>query len=301
MHWHGVQTKVKDLISELQLPPDYLQLVRTWYWPLVNVLSDTALAVKVVGINGAQGSGKSTMARVLSELLQYRTGLRCAVVSIDDFYLTLEQRQQLGEDVHPLLRVRGVPGTHDVKLAQTTLQRLSTAAEGEKVQIPRFNKATDDRHPESAFSCITGPVDIVILEGWCVGANAQPADELLTPINKLERTQDKNRRWRQYVNQQLAGSYQHLYSMIDCLIMLKAPSIQTVEEWRWLQESKLISTSKGEGGGLMNRQQISEFIQYYQRLTEHCLREMPERAALVYHLNDHHRITKASGPLAKIF
>ena len=31
---------------------------------------------------------------------------------------------QLADDVHPLLAVRGVPGTHDVKLAIDTLERL---------------------------------------------------------------------------------------------------------------------------------------------------------------------------------
>jgi len=299
MHWHKVRPEVERYIASEQLSAEFLALVECWYWPVAKHCADSLHSSKVLGINGAQGSGKSTLAAVLGLLLQHGAGLKCAVVSIDDFYLTLAQRQLLADDVHPLLKVRGVPGTHDIALAVTMLRQLLVLGHGETLHLPRFDKASDDRFAESEFTTLTGPVDVVILEGWCLGASAQSSEQLVAPINALEQNHDQQGLWRTYVNQQLAGSYQSLFSMIDCLLMLKPPSMACVEQWRWLQEEKLIQSRAGQGKGLMDRQQVSAFIQYYQRLTTHCLDEMPGRAQLTYHLGTEHQITHASGPLSK--
>jgi D-glycerate 3-kinase len=298
MNWQRVRPEVERFIASEGLSVDFLPLVESWYWPLAKHCADRVHETSVVGINGAQGSGKSTLAAVLDLLLAHGAGIKCAVVSIDDFYLPLAQRQQLSENTHPLLKVRGVPGTHDTDLALHTLEQLIALPPGEALAIPRFNKASDDRFPTARCNQITGPVDLVILEGWCVGASAQSAAQLAAPVNALEKEHDPDGRWRGYVNQQLSGGYQVLFSMIDCLLMLKSPSIACIEQWRWLQEEKLIQASAGRGAGLMNRQQVSEFIQYYQRLTLHCLDNMPSTAQLVYHLSADHQITHASGPLS---
>ena len=298
MNWQSVRPDVERFIASEGLSAAFLPLVESWYWPLARQCADMVPATTVLGINGAQGSGKSTLAAVIGLLLKHGAGLNCAVVSIDDFYLPLIQRQQLSKNTHPLLKVRGVPGTHDITLALQTLQQLITLAPNEPMAVPRFDKANDDRFVQSAFSTIKGPVDLVIIEGWCVGASAQSTAALAEPLNALETERDQDGRWRGYVNQQLAGSYQTLFSMIDCLVMLKSPSMACVEQWRWQQEEQLSKATAGQGKALMNRQQVSEFIQYYQRLTMHCLDEMPSRAELVFHLGADHKITRASGPLA---
>ena len=45
--------------------------------------------------------------------------------------------------------------------------------------------------------------NIVIFEGWCVGATAQKNKDLIIPINKLEKHKDNKRIWRQKVNSEL--------------------------------------------------------------------------------------------------
>lgn len=156
--------------------------------------------------------------------------------------------------------------------------------------LPRFNKAIDDRMPCSHWQRQQQTVDLVIFEGWCVAAKPQPEDHLKQPINTLEKNEDSDGRWRRYVNRCLAGDYQDLFAMIDFLVMLKAPSMEAVLEWRWQQEQQLSKQVAGQGKGLMNYQEVARFIQYYERLTRHQLAEMPSRADVVFSLNPDHRV-----------
>src|SRR6187402_352808 len=74
----------------------------------------------ILGISGLQGSGKSTLAASLIEAAKER-GWSAVSLSLDDVYLTRAEREALGRQVHPLLRTRGVPGTHDLTLLASTL------------------------------------------------------------------------------------------------------------------------------------------------------------------------------------
>ena len=140
----------------------------------------------VVGLCGPQGAGKSTLAAgLVHELADH--GVTTAVLSIDDLYLTRRERRALAADVHPLLAVRGPPGTHDVQLGLDTFYRLARAG---PVQVPRFDKATDERKPHVEWPTLAGPAQVVLFEGWCVGARPQDAAELAQPINLLERDCD---------------------------------------------------------------------------------------------------------------
>ena len=300
MRWDDVVPAVQQLMVEQQLPADFLNVCKTFYFPLAHYLLTKKQALArplIIGINGAQGTGKSTLAALLQCMLERGAHWRCANLSIDDLYLTRAQRNQLGLSVHPLLKTRGAPGTHDVQLGVSLINDLLHAQTSRAVALPRFDKARDDRKPVEEWSQQAVPVDIIILEGWCVGAVAQPASQLATPVNGLEATEDCEGQWRRYVNQQLAEHYQPLFDQFDFLIMLKAPSMEAVEEWRWLQEQKLIAKSHGTGQGLMTQAQVKRFIQHYERLTRYILEEMPGRADLVFHLNDNHHIEKATGSL----
>lgn len=231
----------------------------------------------VVGVCGAQGSGKSTLTAVLGRLLETR-GLRAAVLSLDDLYLTRAQRSALGAQVHPLLATRGVPGTHDVDLGRRLLGDLRKLGE---VVLPAFDKASDDRIAGPSFE---GPADVVLFEGWCVGARPQPEADLDAPINALERQWDADGAWRRYVNAQLAGPYQALFDQIDRLVLLKAPSFEAVLGWRIEQERKLRDRLAREGredARAMNDAEVAGFIQHYERLTRWILAEMPGRADVV--------------------
>ena len=229
----------------------------------------------LLGIAGAQGSGKSTVARELADRFAAR-GLNCALLSLDDLYLSGAERQALAERIHPLLRTRGVPGTHDPARGLALVEALG---EPRPIPLPRFDKAADEPGTPEPF---TGPADIVILEGWCVGARPQDDAALIEPVNALEREHDPDGSWRRYANDALAGPYRALFDRIDLLVLLAAPGFDIVAGWRIEQERN--------AGGPMTDDQVRDFVRHYQRITEGLLRHGPAWADLVIRLNATRRV-----------
>lgn len=224
--------------------------------------------------------------RIAAELAAHRQ-LRSAILSIDDLYLSKAARAALARDVHPLLRTRGVPGTHDIELGKRVMAELADTRSGAHTRIPRFNKAKDDVRPETEWELFEGPADVVLFEGWCVGARAEPVAALETPINALERDEDKDGVWRGYVNAALRGPYQALFDRIDCLILLKAPDFDVVFNWRRQQEQELEASYRAAGrqGAFMSDAELRRFIMHYERLTRHILSDMPNYADVVASLS----------------
>jgi D-glycerate 3-kinase len=239
-------------------------------------LRQTRRKTVMIGLSGAQGSGKSTVAAAAVRLLKDR-GLSAVALSLDDLYLPKSARERLAKEKHPLLATRGPPGTHDVVLAGAALDQLRAPG---RIALPAFDKAADDRRPRAAWRTVATPVDVVIFEGWCVGARGQGAAALQVPVNALEAEEDANGRWRAYVNAQLDGPYQQLFARLQELVLLQAPSFEVVLEWRREQERKLIAR---EGRG-MSDAELERFVAHYERLTRWILSEMPERANLVFPL-----------------
>ena len=278
----------QKFLQRNQLPDSYLAMAKEWFHPLLTDISQRAQVsegTQVVFINGSQGSGKSTLADYLCTSTAEQQGSQCVALSLDDFYLTREQRIELARDVHPLLATRGVPGTHDIPLAMATIKSLIMGQD--ETLITRFDKSTDDRYPVQDCLTLSGPVGLIILEGWCVGAKPQSDEALETAINRLEQQEDTQGLWRVYSNNALAGTYQRLFEMADSLVMLRAPSFDSIFKWRLEQERKMSMP-------LMDEAEILRFIQHYQRLTEHCLLEIPKRADHLFQLNSERQI---SGPL----
>jgi D-glycerate 3-kinase len=252
----------------------------------------------VIGINGAQGSGKSTLTRILQLLLDKGFGKRVVSISIDDLYKTRQQRQQMASTIHPLFSTRGVPGTHDIDMGLQLFAALRNAGADTSVLLPRFNKATDDRYPEEQWDRLQLPVDIVLFEGWCVGAMAEDDAALAAPINTLEEQEDPDGAWRSYVNKQLAGPYRQLFANIDLLVMLQIPHMRHVYEWRSLQEKKLQSSATASGADdshVMSDAEIERFIMHYERITRATLTEMPGRADIVLKLDEDHQVAQVTG------
>ena len=277
-----------QFLAAERLPASYARTIEAVALPLAQRIAADAERANgglVVGVCGAQASGKSTLTAVVRRLLEGR-GLKVALFSLDDLYLTRAERQVLARDVHPLLAVRGVPGTHDVALGEVLLSDLRRA--GDTV-LPAFDKATDDRKPGTLFK---GPADVVLLEGWCVGARPQDPSALAAPVNALEREQDPGGVWRTYVNEALAGPYQRLFSKLDLLVLLQAPGFEVVRDWRIEQERKLRERLAREGGDasrVMSDEQVEAFIAHYERLTRWILEEMPRRADIVARLDKQRR------------
>src|SRR6185312_7223999 len=175
------------LIRSHALPAAYRQMVDRVHRPTADRIAEVRRAAGrpiVAGLCGSQGSGKSTMAAFLKALLEAK-GLKAVVLSIDDLYLTLPERERLAAEVHPLLKTRGVPGTHDVGLGHALLDVLSDGVA--EVSMPRFDKAQDTRAPAGTWPRLTSPMDVILLEGWCVGAIPQTEAALAAPVNALER------------------------------------------------------------------------------------------------------------------
>lgn len=292
------QQLIDEFIHQERLPQSYGEDARDCFLPLLHELEEKIRECKdppfVLGINGAQGTGKSTLADLMSHLLQ-NDGFRVANLSIDDFYYSKAKRRELAESTHPLLASRGVPGTHDVELALDLFQQFREAEAGQRIALPGFDKSIDDCIPFAERERVIGPIDIIILEGWFVGATAQAEQDLEPGINELEREEDRSGAWRRYVNQQLAGTYQTLFQQLDLLVMLRAPEFEAVLNWRNLQEEKLREKAGASASGLMNKQEIERFIQHFERLSRHCLSTLPNKADRVYELDTHHRIQLRSG------
>ena len=298
-----VNTVIHEFIQWHALPKDYSRVAPIWFVPVIDSILECKAASDlplVIGVNGSQGSGKSTLAALMVCILERVHGLSALSLSIDDFYLTRIERQQLADTIHPLLSTRGVPGTHDTELACRTLEQLKTYTE--PVAVSRFDKSRDDRSPEDNWDMVTQPADVIILEGWCVGSVAQEDRALASAVNKLESEEDTDGVWRTYVNSQLRNNYPKLFSFVDIWIMLKAPSFECVFGWRLEQELKLQASLTEErkadpATALMSREAIARFIQHYQRITEHTLKTLPGAVHFLFELDGERQIKNFSTPM----
>ena len=274
---------IKTFIAEERLSADFVREIDRVYRPLAERTASAARGHGgsfVLGVCGPQGSGKSTVVKVLRRLLEL-DGLTVSVLSLDDLYLTRKERADLARRVHPLLATRGPPGTHDVALGLSVLDGLAGAG---AVAIPQFNKGSDDRRPASDWERVDGPVDVILFEGWCVGARPQSESALAGPINVLERNEDPDGVWRRYVNAALAGDYQPLFARIDLFVLLQPPSFDVVADWRLEQEAKLRDTDPG-GAGVMSEGQVRRFVAHYERLTRWLMADAPARADVLIRLD----------------
>lgn len=204
----------------------------------------------LVGLSAPQGSGKTTLVHELLPLL-LDAGLRVATVSIDDFYLPREEQVQLARE-HPgnrILEHRGAPGTHDVALGEATLERLRRLAPGETLHVPRYDKSAHggrgDRAPVADWPPVTGPLDLVIVEGWCLAfrplGGIASADPALEPVDAY------------------LGDYVRWQRQIDALIVWSAKALEQIVGWRVEAEER----SRAAGRPGLDRASIEDYIRRF--------------------------------------
>lgn len=218
----------------------------------------------LIGIAGAQGSGKTTLARAAA------AQLGAAHLSLDDVYLTRAERQALARDVRPLFAVRGPPGTHDLRLLNRAVSALRAAAADSRTPLPAFDKLADDRAPEPVWPVFTGRPSAVLIDGWCMGATPQAEADLIAPINTLEAELDRDGQWRGAVNAALSCAYADAFRQFDAILFLKAPSFDAVLDWRCEQEAGLMGLSSADLAPV-RRAELAVFIQHFERITRHML------------------------------
>jgi len=277
------------LIGALRLPEQFIDVVENIYYPLaVRLLNSKQQSPLLISINGAQGTGKSTLTQFTKLILELLSNKPAAAFSIDDFYLTRAERQHLAKKIHPLFKTRGVPGTHDLDLMKSVLNSLLN---GSSTQIPVFNKAIDDRADKESWQTISEPVDFILFEGWCVLSPPQEAEQLVEPINQLEKEEDPNTEWRRYANLKLTEYQQQLFSLTDVSIMLQPPDFEHVYEWRTLQEEKLRESTQTDSNQLMDTAALKRFIQHYERISRHTLAQLPAQVDYLLPVDRQHNIT----------
>ena len=295
---------IEQFVARHDLPADYQESVSKVVAPLAKDLKDfQQLSGRpvIVGISGAQGTGKTTLAVFLTEWLERELGVATVCLSLDDMYLSKTERDKLAQEVHPLFATRGVPGTHDVRLAQRTLEVLSDPEGRQSIALPAFDKARDDRAPEEEWRIVHAPADIVLFEGWCMGARPQSAEALAGAMNALEAEEDKAGTWRRQVNEHLKTDYAELFRRLELLVMLRIPSFARVFEWRAVQERKLCELLLRNSSSLSSElgqtpRELARFIQHYERLTRHMLETMPGYSDAVIDMDDEHRMTRLVWP-----
>ncbi len=243
-----------------------------------------------LGFSGGQGSGKTTAVGILKIILKIFFKRKIHVSSIDDFYKTLKDRDKMSYTIHPLLKTRGVPGTHDVNLIKNFFNYIRKK-NFQKFRLPKFDKATDDRLEKKYWSNIKKKPEIVILEGWCVGAKPQSKSLIKEPVNILEKHEDEDLIWRKHVNEKLKKDYRKIFSMIDHFIFMKVPDFNVVFKWRLLQETKLKKRSHTKKK-IMSYNEIKRFIMFYQRITLQMVKDLSKSASIVMRMKKNHEIKK---------
>ena len=192
-----------------------------------------------------------------------------------------------------MLLTRGVPGTHDINMMLNFFKKAKSK-KFKRLKLPTFNKAIDDRFNKKRWYDLKEKPDVIIFEGWCVGAKAEKNNTLNKTINLMEKNKDKKKIWRKYVNQQLKSKYNNLYSQLNCLIYLRAKNFKLLQKWRLKQERKLLLNSKKNSKlKIMNKEDVLSFMQTYQRVTQNMFKNMPKYASIILNLNSNHQIKTA--------
>jgi D-glycerate 3-kinase len=225
-----------------------------------------------IGLNGVQGAGKTVLVTELKRTLASK-GLKPAVFSLDDLYLTHADQLELGKanPSNPLLQHRGQPSTHDIALALSIFEDLS---HNRPTKIPQYNKALfsgkGDRLPEAEWDSITEPVDIVLFEGWCVGFQPLQVDELkrkhASAANAAASDQSSyagrlghNTEESVTTINTALDQYSRLWSYFDVFVHIDAADPLFVYKWRLQQEA---TTRRVRGGG-MTDDEVTHFVDGY--------------------------------------
>ena len=279
------ETKKEKFKNKKEMLLKYLIPLSLW----INEKSNQYPNTYFLGLSGGQGAGKTTITSLLNIILANYFKKKVCIFSIDDFYKTLNDRKKLSKNIHPLLKTRGVPGTHDIKFIINYLKKIKSK-KNKVISLPRFDKSIDDRAIKSKWKKINFIPDIIILEGWCVGAKPQSGNLLNKAANILEKKEDPNFKWRNYVNTQLQNKYKYLFNKMNDIIYMKAPNFNSLQKWRLKQENKLRLKNIKKKSKIMANSEVLKFMMTYQRVTQQMFKDLPKIASIILSLNKNHQI-----------
>ena len=237
-------------------------------------------------IAGSQGIGKSTLVKILQTCINFYYKKNVLSLSLDDYYLTKKERIVLSKKIHPLFLTRGVPGTHDLKKLEKNINSFEKGKY--PIKLPIFNKLKDDRSKK--IKTMRSKNDILLLEGWCCGCPSISQNYLFKSINNLEKYKDKNKKWRRIYNKKLKFEYANLFNRFSAIIYIKPPSFSKVVNWRLKQEKMM--GRKNFNTNSMNKKQIEDFVQYYEKITKWMIKKMPLISDLTIFVDKNQKIKK---------
>ncbi|HEY9837684.1 MAG TPA: hypothetical protein V6D27_12400 [Vampirovibrionales bacterium] len=207
----------------------------------------------IQGILGGQGTGKTTLGRILTWILTH-LGYSTLALSIDDLYKTYSERQQLRTE-DPRLIWRGPPGTHDVELGINLLDRLRNP-DGQTIAVPRFDKSLWEGQGDRTEPSLVQGVDILLWEGWFVGV--RPVDPVVFETPPWPIMTAADRRFARDMNQGLRD-YLPLWDRLDGLMVLYPEDYRLSLQWRMQAEWDM----KAQGKAGMSDGEIREFVAYF--------------------------------------
>ncbi|CAO1637451.1 unnamed protein product [Sympodiomycopsis kandeliae] len=229
----------------------------------------------IVGMQGPQGAGKTTVTnRLISSLASGSSPSRAVAISLDDFYLDHPELVATAEKYpsNKLLNGRGHPGTHDVTLLTSGLKQLqSCTTDKDVVGIPVFDKSLFNGQGGRLESEreIKGPIDVVLLEGWCMGFRPLSEESIVTLRQQTESPSESSTRPHfmkhsledlLQVNKSLKEHDEGYYDMIDCFVQLHPQEINYVFEWRLQAEHAMKKSNCGKG---MTDEAVQAFVERY--------------------------------------
>jgi len=235
---------------------------------------------KKIMVAGSQGSGKSSLSKLIKLYLEKFYYKSVVIISMDDFYLSKRQRMQLSKNIHPLFLTRGAPGTHDLELLNKKI--LQIFDKKFPVYLPIFDKVTDTRK-RTYRRVLKG--DVIIFEGWCAGAQPVNHSYLQKNFNNLEKYKDKNFIWRNSYNKYL-NEYQKIFSQFNYFIYFQFNQWSHVLDWKYKQELELRDKKKD----LALKKYLKEFIQYYEKVSKWMHLKVPKYCNILIKLNAHQKI-----------
>jgi D-glycerate 3-kinase len=235
---------------------------------------------KKIMVAGSQGSGKSSLSKLIKLYLEKFYYKSVVIISMDDFYLSKRQRMQLSKNIHPLFLTRGAPGTHDLELLNKKI--LQIFDKKFPVYLPIFDKVTDTRK-RTYRKVLKG--DVIIFEGWCAGAQPVNQSYLQKNFNNLEKYKDKNFIWRNSYNKYL-NEYQKIFSQFNYFIYFQFNQWSHVLDWKYKQELELRDKKKD----LALKKYLKEFIQYYEKVSKWMHLKVPKYCNILIKLNAHQKI-----------
>ena len=279
-----IETNIQIQLFEITKKKFSKKYINTKIIPIIEYIINSNK--KKFLISGSQGIGKSTLIKVLKVNIEKYFNKKIMTLSLDDYYLSHNERLRLSKKIHHLFKTRGVPGTHNIVKLTKDINDFEKARY--PINIPIFDKFKDDK--SSKIRKEKNKKDILLLEGWCCGCPPLEEKYLNRNINKLESLEDKDRIWRNYFNMNLHNEYKKLFKIFDKIIFLKTPSFKYVLKWRLKQEKMNISDNKNQIK--MNKKDVLCFILHYEKITKWMIKKLPHIANLVVYINERQEVTK---------